>query len=360
MNDSELSSRTYFTLMSRYRAGIIGLGYIGGADQVSGDAIGQQVIDLDGTHLHALARNDRVELVAGSSRDEGRRIRFTESTGIQPTYADWREMIEKEKLDIVSVATYAPFHAEITVACAEQGTRAIYCEKPTATTLPDAERMVQACDDADAILVINHNRRFMHSHRRLRALIADGAIGELTSCTLQWGAGRLGNVATHQFDALRMLTGREVEAVSGTLDSAGKPDCRGPQFNDPGGWGVLRLEGGLMCTVDAGDYSVAPFSNVINGTEGRVVIDGEGIRLEPWEGGTEQWPMRNEECSSMDVAVSEIVKSLDDDTPFSTPPAEAVRTFEAIVGFHASHRRNASWTDLPLAGEDRNIEVLSG
>ena len=61
---------------STYRAGIIGLGFIGGGDQVSGDALGQQVGDLDGTHLAALSSHPRVDLVAGSSRDEGRRLRF--------------------------------------------------------------------------------------------------------------------------------------------------------------------------------------------------------------------------------------------------------------------------------------------
>jgi hypothetical protein len=52
-----------------YRAGIIGLGFIGARDQVSGDALGQQVRDLDGTHLAALAHCPRIKLVAGSSRD---------------------------------------------------------------------------------------------------------------------------------------------------------------------------------------------------------------------------------------------------------------------------------------------------
>ena len=85
---------------STYRAAIIGLGFIGGADQVSGDALGQQVRDLDGTHVVALSGHPRVELVAGSSRDAGRRERFEQRTGVR-TFADWREMLEKEgdKLD---------------------------------------------------------------------------------------------------------------------------------------------------------------------------------------------------------------------------------------------------------------------
>ena len=67
--------------MAEYKAGIIGLGFIGAADQVSGDALGQQVADLDGTHLMALDNHPQVEVVAGSSRDEGRRQRFAARTG---------------------------------------------------------------------------------------------------------------------------------------------------------------------------------------------------------------------------------------------------------------------------------------
>ena len=138
-----------------YRAGIIGLGFIGGADQVSGDALGQQVEDLDGTHFFAYANYPRIELVAGSSRDAGRRRRFEARAGVK-TYSDWRVMLEEEQLDIVSVATNAPQHAEITISCAEKRVRAIYCEKPIATRVIDAERMVAACKKAGSLLVINH------------------------------------------------------------------------------------------------------------------------------------------------------------------------------------------------------------
>jgi predicted dehydrogenase len=344
---------------STYRAGIVGLGFIGAADQVSGDALGQQVNDLDGTHLGALSKHPRVDLVAGSSRDAGRRERFAARTSL-PTYADWQELIEKENLDIVSVATYAPVHAQITVACAEAGIRAIYCEKPIATRLADAERMVSACDQAGALLAINHNRRFQLNHRRLRERIAQGDLGELTSASMQWSAGRLGNVGTHMFDAIRMVTSREVRAVSGTLDLAGKPDCRGPEFSDPGGWGVMRLDGNFMATVDAMDYAKVPASTIVNGTSGRAILNGDEITLEYWDGTQDHWPDQRHEVSGMDRAVAEIVDALDDKTPFPYPGVEGLRTLEAIVAFHASHARNAAWTELPLAGADRDIEVNSG
>lgn len=342
-----------------YRAGIIGLGFIGGADQVSGDALGQQVSGLDGTHFDALSNHPRVNLVAGSSRDAGRKERFAQRAGT-PTYTNWEEMLDQEALDIVSVATYAPVHAEITVGCAKQGIRAIYCEKPIATRLSDAEQMLEACDEAGVLLVLNHQRRFNVNHRRLRELIAADGLGELTSASLQWGSGRLGNVGTHMIDALLMLTGRNIEAISATLDLAGKPDCRGPEFRDPGGWGVIKLEGGIMVTVDAGDYATVPGQIILNGTEGRAISDGSSITLEYWDGCPEHWSSTNDSVSGMDRAVSEIVEWLDHGTDFPYPASEAVDTLEAIVGFHASHARNAAWTEIPLSGSDREREVLSG
>jgi predicted dehydrogenase len=342
-----------------YRAAIIGLGFIGGADQVSGDALGQRVRDLDGTHLDALSHHPRIELIAGSSRDAGRRQRFAERTN-RPVYADWREMLQRERLDVVSVATYAPQHAEIAVACARHGVRVVYCEKPIATRLADAEQMIAACAAAGSLLVINHNRRFNPNYRRLRDLLAAGELGELTSVSLQWGTGRLGNVGTHLIDATLMLTGRKVRAVSGTLDRTGRPDCRGLDFRDPGGWGLLRLDGGLMVTVDAADEAKGPARITVNATGGRALTGGEDVTLEYADGRREHWPSPRAEATSMDRAVAEIVAWLDGVRPFAYQAEEAVHTLEAILGFHASDARNAAWTELPLAGPDRQREVHSG
>ena len=91
----------------KYRAGIAGLGMIGGADQVSAEAIGQSVDGMDGTHFAALAGNERVGLVAGSSRDAGRRERFASRSGAA-VYEQLQEMLDRERLDILSIATYAP------------------------------------------------------------------------------------------------------------------------------------------------------------------------------------------------------------------------------------------------------------
>ncbi len=345
---------------SAYRAAIIGLGFIGAGDQVSGDAIGgQQVSALDGTHAEAFLKNPRIKLVAGSSRDAGRRERFTQRTGIK-TYSEWREMLDREKPEIVSIATYAPSHAEITCACADRGVRVIYCEKPIATHLADAEVMLSTCEKTGALLVINHNRRFNINYRRLRDEIAKGALGNLTSASLRWGGGRLGNIGTHLFDALCMLTGSNIEAVSGTLDLSAKTDCRGAEFSDPGGWGVMRLSGGLMATVDAANYGNGPIQTIIYGQKARATVGRDTISIESLAGRIEQWPCLFKNTTSMDLAVTEILEWLDENKPFPYSAVDSVRTLESIIAFHVSDKRKSCWIDLPLTGYDRNCEVRSG
>ena len=342
-----------------YRAGIIGLGFIGGGDQVSGDRLGQRVIDLDGNHREALSNHPRVRLVAGSSRDAGRRERFSQRTGAR-THEDWRQMLATEKLDLVSVASFAPTHAELVTACAERGERAIFCEKPIATRLIEAERMIAACQAAGSLLVINHNRRFHSLFRQLARRIAAGELGELTGIWLQWGTGRLGNVGTHFIDAAMMLTGRRVHAVSATLDLTGRPDCRGSEFHDPGGWAMLRFDRGLIAHVHAPDDPTGPAEIVVQGTLGRACVGGGGVEIETWAGGRDALPTPAAEYgSSMDQAVREIVAWLDDETPVCCSAEASLRTLEVVIACHASHARQAAWTELPLTGADREREVRS-
>jgi len=345
-----------------YRAVIVGLGFIGGADQVSGDAIGgQQVSSLNGTHISGLKSHAEVEVVAGSSRDAGRRERFEgRNPGIK-TYESWREMLRAERADIVSVATYADTHREITEAAVAAGAKAIFCEKPIAQTLADAEAMVRVCEDAGVLLMVNHTRRFIPNYQRLAEHIASGALGELVSGATRWGAGRLGNIGTHMFDSLRMISSQRIVAVSGTLDTAGRPDCRGETFEDPGGWGVLRFETGLMVTVDAADYGWRESCLMVAGTKGRVMCGRDEIHLEYVGGKKETWPSDRQIATSADHAVRQIVGWLEGNKDGCTHRAqESVDVLEVIAAFHVSHARNGAWVALPLEGKDRETPVRSG
>jgi len=84
---------------------------------VSGDALGRSSPTSTAPTWPRSPAKPRTEVVAGASRDPAGGSAFEARTG-RPTYIDWREMLAREKFDIVSVATYAPHHAEVTIACA--------------------------------------------------------------------------------------------------------------------------------------------------------------------------------------------------------------------------------------------------
>lgn len=333
-----------------YKAAIIGLGFIGGGDQVSGDRIGQRVKDLDGHHREALTRNAAIELVAGCDVDAGRRERFERCTGAR-TYQHFQEMLDRERPELVSVAVCTPGHAPLTVAAAEAGARAIYCEKPIASSLGEARKMIDVCQRNNCLLVINHNRRFNPSFQQARKELAAGIIGDLTSLYLRWSAGRLGCTGTHLLDAARMLTGREIVGVSATLDLSDKPDCRGPEYDDPGGWGILRFEGNLMGVVNAANYNVGPVELTLDGSRGRMMTAGRLVEVQTFDGHTRRFEIEDPERTSMDRAVAKIVDWLDGKDVEIVSPDSSIRVLETIIGFHVSHARQAAWVELPLPAE---------
>lgn len=343
-----------------FRAAVIGLGFIGAADQVSGDAIGQQVRNLDGTHAQALQAHPQVELVAGSSRDEGRRERFSERTGCRKTYADWREMLAAEQLDIVSIATNSPHHGEITVACAEAGVRAVLCEKPVTTRLSDADRAIAACRQHGTVLAINHLRRWNPMWIAARDELASGAIGDIEHLTAHWTSGRLGNIGTHVFDACRMLLGADPVAVSGRLDPVVPPDCRGPQFRDPGGWGIVEFCGGVKAYVHAGAEARAPIRVCVVGSEGQMTVRRDDARVELWSGERRDIPVPVDRPTSLELAVRDLVDCLSHGTQPACTGEDGRAALEVTIGFHVSDRLNGAWVPLPVTGDDRHHEVPIG
>lgn len=346
--------------MEKFKAAVIGLGFIGAGDEVSGKAIGQSVSNLDGTHASALAKNPNVILVAGSSRDKGRRERFSQRFAGVRVYEDWRELLSVEKPDIVSIATNTPYHAEIGICCAKSGVRAILCEKPIATKLSDADKFLKACQQNNTILAINHSRRWHILWNKCKEELRKGVIGEIQSGWAHWPTGRLGNIGTHIFDALRMLINADVVSVSGSLDPLLYPDCRGPQYRDPGGWGVIAFSNGARAFIDSAQAAKFPLFVRIAGSEGELVICQNSAKINYWNGNTKEIDFVSDGKTSLDRAVEDIVHCL----LYGGLPActgeDGLKALEVIIGFHISDRAGGAWVNLPVSGKDRNLEVMIG
>ena len=133
--------------MTTYRTAIIGLSWIAtdpppaGLGPVLGTSIPY-------SHAAALAAVPNIEVVAGCDINPAMREQFLERwSGRWPgatTYENYREMLEATKPDIVSIVTPDFLHADPFLAAIEHGARGIFCDKPLATNLADADRMVAA------------------------------------------------------------------------------------------------------------------------------------------------------------------------------------------------------------------------
>lgn len=94
-------------------------------------------------------------------------------------FTDYEAMLDEISPDILSVVTSDNRHADIVVKAAESGVKAILCEKPIATSLADADRMIAAMENHGVAASINHTRRWRPIYRQVKAEIEKGTIGEL-------------------------------------------------------------------------------------------------------------------------------------------------------------------------------------
>ncbi|MDP6360797.1 MAG: Gfo/Idh/MocA family oxidoreductase, partial [Planctomycetota bacterium] len=150
-------------MSQKYRASLIGVTGIGAGRR--SESTGIPVYDpLGGSHAAAYHQHPNTELVAICDLREDALQQAKEVwSDVWPDlrlYTDYREMYEKEQPELVSVATSDHVHADMTVAAAECGAKGVLCEKPIATTLEDADRMIAACEAKGIPLSIDHTRRW--------------------------------------------------------------------------------------------------------------------------------------------------------------------------------------------------------
>ena len=131
-------------------------------------------------HLPALAGIEEVEVVAFCDIVEERAIlsKNTYGTSDGRVYSDYKEMLEKEDLDIVHVCTPNSSHAEISIAAMEADNH-VMCEKPMAKTAEEARAMIEASEKTGKKLTIGYQNRFRKDSQFLHAACADGELGEI-------------------------------------------------------------------------------------------------------------------------------------------------------------------------------------
>jgi predicted dehydrogenase len=181
-------------------------------------------------------------MVAICGRDESATTHAATKLGWQSVETDWRALIARPDIQIVDICAPGSSHAEIAIAALAAG-KHVFCEKPLATTVDEAEHMAAAAATAQAagvLSMVGFNYRRVPALAQARQMIADGRLGvirEVRAAYLQdwiadpdfplvWrlkkeeaGAGALGDIGSHIIDAAQFLLDSSIVGVSGLLET---------------------------------------------------------------------------------------------------------------------------------------------
>ena len=339
-----------------YTATVIGLGIMGNvADGLGGR---HPSIYKPCCHADAYEFHPRTELVAGSSRSDKNRSLFQKKRGDKPVYDDYREMLEEEKPDIVSIATPATSHAEITIEAAKLGVKGIYCEKAMAVSLLECEQMIQACKNAGTTLMINHQRRWDNRYIELMRFIDAGNIGSLQSIQISLGRSRLCRSGTHMFDLALMFVDDEVKSGLGWLSD--------PDNFDPGGVGLFETVGGIRIFVDISAGMSHGFQIDLIGDSGIVKVFDNDFQFEYWSidqssefrlMSKKHMPLNYSIQSPFLNAIDDLLNCIETGKKPDSSGESGKSAFEMITAIHQSHHSGRRIVDFPL--KDRALRIES-
>jgi predicted dehydrogenase len=199
--------------MAKYRVGIIGS--TGKGDYGHGiDTVWSDVLDA--------------EIVAVADDNEAGRVKATERLHAKTAYADYREMLEQEHLNIVAVGPrWVDRHAEIVLAAVERGLH-VYMEKPFCRTLIEADKIVEAVERKHVKLAIAHQTRYSPILPVAKRLIDEDKLGRILEVRARGkedprgGCEDLWVLGSHVLDLMRYFAGDPTSCYA-TLTKQGVP-----------------------------------------------------------------------------------------------------------------------------------------
>ncbi|MBN1162058.1 MAG: Gfo/Idh/MocA family oxidoreductase [Dehalococcoidales bacterium] len=342
----------------KYRAGIVGCGRIG--SEFDTDPKRKTV----STHAGAYSASDAIELVAVSDLNEEKLVKCGRRWGITSLYQDYKKMLAEQNLDIISICTWNSTHLDIVKEALNNGVKAVFCEKPIADALKNADEMVKRCDEKGVILQIDHQRRFDRVHQSVRDYIQGGKLGNIQQATFYYTAG-IANTGSHMLDLLRFFFGDAdwVQALYSQVQA--------PNPDDPNIEGMVKFRNGVFCSLkpcDVSAYNI--FEMDCLGTKGRLKITRSGYDLEYYEAREsdlfsgykelfQSKPPLNKDAPRefMTSAVSHLVECLKEGGQSVSSGQDGRAALELICACHESARADGKRITLPL--KDSKIRIIS-
>ena len=264
------------------------------------------------SHIKAARAND-IEIVAVCDIDYNKAVAFAKGNNLENVhiYADYKELLEKEAPDFVSIATVSGTHGEIAIYCAEQGVNFLV-EKPMAMSIDEADRIIAAAEKTGVVAGVCHQNRFNIAVQELKTALDRNRFGKLShgSIHIRWcrdesyyrqddwrgkwalDGGALMNQCIHGIDLLRWVFGDEVESVYGSVRNQYHSYIEAEDV----GVAVVNFKNGAVATIEG---SV----NCTDNLEETLCVFGENgmVRLGGMSASTiDVWQFENEESADED------------------------------------------------------------
>ena len=341
----------------RVRMGIVGTGRI-----------------AQNRHLPSYQKNDRVVVVAAADPVPEAVHSAAATFGIPSVYTDYREMLEREDLDAVSVCTPNKYHAPVATAALRQGLH-VFCEKPLARTATEARAMVRLARETGRILATGYRYRHQAEARAAKRVIDAGELGDIYMMRARalrrrkipsWGTftdkeiqggGALVDFGVHVLDLALWLAGhpRVLEVTGVTSQRLGTR----PGVNEWGPWehtafevedhaaAFLRFEGGRALQLEVSwalNIAQSEESVSLSGTAGGLdvypfqlnkAVYGMLVNCSP------AW-MPGQTESEWDLQVADFVEAILENREPLVKPEQALQVNEIVDAIYESAATGAA------------------
>lgn len=279
--------------MKTLKIGLIGTGFMGKAHAIAFNAA-PSVFDLPAKLVGELLADVDLE----RARDRA------QAWGFARAVDDWRLLVMDPQVDVVDICAPNFLHKEMALAAIAAG-KHVYAEKPLALNADDAEAMVEAAKAAGVKTLVGFNYIRNPATQLAREIVASGEIGEVIhfrgrhnedyllnpETPIDWhtqrasaGAGALGDLGSHILNMAEFLTGQQISAVCGQLQTVipkrPSPDGNGMEAveNDDQAQVMLRFEHGLMGNIETSRVAAGRkmgLAYTLTGTKGAITFDQE-------------------------------------------------------------------------------------
>jgi predicted dehydrogenase len=282
------------------------------------------------SHAEALAAIPEVRLTGCCDVDLAAAQAAAQRYGARLALTDYTELFRRERIDLACVATRSDVRPAVVREALAAGVRALHCEKPLATTLAAGAAMCRLLEERNVAFSYGALRNYMPVYARARAMVRDGAIGELRSVTVKFG--RTGLLWDHPHSVALLFffaDAAQAEGVQASLAIEGAHDARRIDCDPVVLSATVRFANGVLGRIAA----EAGRDVVLEGTRGTLAVTANGAAIVQGE----RVEHDRTTTSGRIFALRELRDALLEGKAPSLRPADALRQHEVLFACVQSH-----------------------